>query len=86
MNAFDRLFQPGTLGFLLMGVALTAYFVVQAVVDPEHRYVSLFLVLVGLAGVSVQYGRWRRKRAARGLDLLGPDALDPDLLGPDARR
>jgi hypothetical protein len=48
MNRFDAALQPGSRFMIALGIALTAFFAAYYVLDPERRYTSAFLVLVGL--------------------------------------
>jgi hypothetical protein len=51
MNRFDQAFQPGSKFLIVLGLLLVAFFTVIAILEPEHRYFSLVLVIIGLGGV-----------------------------------
>ncbi|GIV58148.1 MAG: hypothetical protein KatS3mg042_1061 [Rhodothermaceae bacterium] len=52
----------------------TAFFANMAVTDVEHRHLALLFTLLGLMATWRHYVVWRRRRAQRGIDLLGTEA------------
>ncbi|MBP1596376.1 MAG: hypothetical protein H6Q05_1753 [Acidobacteria bacterium] len=58
----DQRFPKGSLFGVLLGAACTLFFAAMAVVEPRHRYFSLFLVILGLTGTWRQYMVWKRHR------------------------
>ncbi len=73
MNIIDTHFQKGSGFMVLFGVAMTLFFVVYTFIEPENKYISLLLTLVGLIGTWRQYLVWSRKREQRGIELIGTD-------------
>ncbi len=73
MNIIDRQFQKGSGFMVLLGVVLTLFFTAYAIIEPEQKYFSLFLTLIGLTGTWRQYVVWSRKRKQHGLELIGTD-------------
>jgi len=73
MPPFDRLFQKGSL-FRLVLVLITAAACAQyAVIEPAHRFPSLFVVIVALGGAAREYAMRRRLKAQKGVRLLDSD-------------
>jgi hypothetical protein len=58
----DLRFQKGSLFSVLLGTACTLFFAVMAVIEPKHKYFSLFLVILGLGATWRQYLAWTRHR------------------------
>ncbi|QXD14117.1 hypothetical protein GQ464_011670 [Rhodocaloribacter litoris] len=82
MNRIDRALQPGSGYMVLLGLALTVFFAVMSVTDAGHRHPALLFTLLGLIGTWRHYVVWRRKRAQRGIDLLGTEASSGGRQGP----
>lgn len=74
MNVFDKQLQKASLSPALLYAALTLFFIVYAALEPGHRYVSLFLVIIGLSGTWRQYAIWSKKWAQRGMELISTDS------------
>lgn len=58
----NSMLQKGDLYRLAIGVIAVIIFAVAAVLVPEHRYISLFWVLVGLCLTWREYQAWRHIR------------------------
>ncbi len=52
MNRFDQQFQQGSKFLIVLGLLCITFFTVTAILEPEHRYFSLVLVVLGLSGVA----------------------------------
>ncbi len=74
MNWIDRALQFGSGFMVVLGLAMTAFFANMAVTDVEHRHLALLFTLLGLMATWRHYVVWRRRRAQRGIDLLGTEA------------
>lgn len=74
MNPFDRSFQPGSPFLLWLGGLLTGFFVAVALLTPEHRYLALFFVLLGLMGTWRHHQRAQQLHEQRGMRLLEPSS------------
>ena len=73
MNRFDLLFQKGSLFRIALGLILAGVFAQYALIEPDHRYISLFVVIVTLTGVGRDYVTWWRRSVQSGKELLDTD-------------
>lgn len=73
MKLFKKPFRKGSLFLVGLYAAVALFFLVDAALGPEHRYVSLLLATAGLSGTWRQYVVWSKKRAQGGMELLGTD-------------
>ncbi len=58
---------------IVVGAASTAFFAVYSVVEPDYKYISVWLVMIGAVGTWGLYLSWKRKMDRYGVDLLEKD-------------
>lgn len=68
-----RELRPGGVLSWTIGFVAVIVFAVDALLNPERMYISLFFMLLGLIFGWRHYVIWKRKRAQNGLILLGTE-------------
>lgn len=58
---------------VILGCAVTTFFAVYSLIEPEYKYFSIWAVMIGAVGTWGLYLAWRRKWDRHGLDLLDED-------------
>lgn len=65
--------QDGSGVRLVLVAAMTLFFLAYMFIDPERRFSSLSVALLGLYGTWRQYLIWSRLRRQDGIELIGTD-------------
>lgn len=76
MSVFDKQFQKGSLFLVLFYTAVTFFFIAYAALEPGHRYVSLFLVIIGSSGAWRHYTIWSKRWAQRVMEFIDTNSRE----------